>query len=101
MKSSSTPPCTNGWARSDNPKPSWKRNRSKSHGRPAAVLINDGNTQSREFLPTSPVSFGGMLTLQLTLNTIVTMSKACEKPGDLRFSTWPLLLEAHAVLLER
>jgi DNA-binding MarR family transcriptional regulator len=29
------------------------------------------------------------------------MSKACEKPDDLRFSTWPLLLEAHAVLLER
>jgi DNA-binding MarR family transcriptional regulator len=29
------------------------------------------------------------------------MSKACEKPDDLRFSTWPLLLEAHAVLLEQ
>lgn len=29
------------------------------------------------------------------------MSRACEKPDDLRFSTWPLLLEAHAVLVER
>lgn len=29
------------------------------------------------------------------------MKRACEKPGDERFSVWPLLLEAHAVLVDR
>ena len=27
--------------------------------------------------------------------------KACEKPGDVRFESWPLLLEAHAALIDR
>lgn len=29
------------------------------------------------------------------------MKRACEKPGDESFSVWPMLLEAHAVLVER
>ena len=27
--------------------------------------------------------------------------KACEKPGDVRFASWPLLLEAHAALVDQ
>ena len=27
--------------------------------------------------------------------------RACEKPGDDRFASWPLLLEAHAALVDR
>ena len=29
------------------------------------------------------------------------MKRACEKPGDKAFSVWPLLLEAHALLVDR
>lgn len=29
------------------------------------------------------------------------MKRACEKPGDERFAVWPMLLEAHAVLVDR
>ena len=29
------------------------------------------------------------------------MKRACEKPGDERFSVYPLLLEAHALLVDR